>query len=163
MKIACVVHRFGADIAGGSEGHCRAIAERLAARHDVTVLTTCAQDHIAWRNEFPEGTARVGPLLVHRFPVERPRSLHRFAEISERVFSGDAPSELQEEWFRANGPETPSLVEFLSKRPLPYDRVLFWSFRYFQIYFGLPLVADRAVLVPTAEDDPVMRFDVLER
>ena len=31
MKLACVVHRFGADIAGGSEGHCRLIAEHLDA------------------------------------------------------------------------------------------------------------------------------------
>src|SRR5436853_449002 len=28
MKLACVVHRFGADLAGGSEGHCRLIADR---------------------------------------------------------------------------------------------------------------------------------------
>jgi len=48
MKLACVVHRFGADIAGGSEGHCRLIAEHLSARHDVTILTTCAKDHITW-------------------------------------------------------------------------------------------------------------------
>ena len=43
MKLACVVHRFGADIAGGSEGHCRLVAEHLAAHHDVTIITTCAQ------------------------------------------------------------------------------------------------------------------------
>jgi hypothetical protein len=46
MKLACVVHRFGAGIAGGSEGHCRLIAERLAAHHDVTILTTTARDHL---------------------------------------------------------------------------------------------------------------------
>ena len=46
MKIACVVHRFGADVAGGSEGHCRGVTTQLAARHDVTVLTTCAKDHM---------------------------------------------------------------------------------------------------------------------
>ena len=30
-------------------------------------------------------------------------------------------------------------------------------------YFGLPLVADRAVLVPTAEEDPLIHVDALER
>ena len=55
MKLACVVHRFGADIAGGSEGHCRLIAEHLAERHDVTVVTTTAHDHISWANHYPPG------------------------------------------------------------------------------------------------------------
>src|SRR5262245_22601559 len=41
LKLACVVHRFGADIAGGSEGHCHGVAARLAEHHDVTILTTC--------------------------------------------------------------------------------------------------------------------------
>ena len=50
MKLACVIHRYGADIAGGSEGHCRLVAEHLAAQHDVTILTTCAKDHISRRN-----------------------------------------------------------------------------------------------------------------
>jgi hypothetical protein len=31
------------------------IAERLSATHDVTVLTTCAADHVTWRNELPVG------------------------------------------------------------------------------------------------------------
>lgn len=41
--------------------------------------------------------------------------------------------------------------------------MLFWTFRYYQSYFGLPLVADRAVLLPTAESDPALRLSVLER
>ena len=83
MKLACVVHRYGADIAGGSEAHCRHIAERLAERHDVTVLTSCAKDHITWRNEYPTGESRVGPVTVRRFPVARQRSLNRFRTISD--------------------------------------------------------------------------------
>ena len=40
--------------------------------------------------------------------------------------------------------------------------MLFWSYRYADAYFGLPLVADRAVLVPTAEEDPLIHVDALE-
>lgn len=162
-RLACVVHRFGVEIAGGSEGHCRVIAERLAEHHDVTILTTTAKDHVTWRNEFPAGLSDVGRLHVHRFPVTRQRSIREFADISELVFSGDATIEDQREWFRRNGPEAPALLAHLEAHGRDYDWVLFWSFRYYQSFFGVPLVADRAVLVPTAEEDPAIRIGVLER
>jgi glycosyltransferase involved in cell wall biosynthesis len=163
MKLACVVHRFGSDIAGGSEAHCRHVAEHLASEHDVTILTSCAKDHISWRNEYPAGGSRLGPLTVRRFPAVRQRSLHRFADISELAFSGAASDAQQEEWFRENGPELPGLIEWLRERGREFDAVLFWAFRYAEVYFGLPLVADRAILVPTAEEDPVIRMAVLDR
>ena len=161
MKLACVVHRFGEEIAGGSEGHCRAVAERLAAHHDVTILTTTARDHVTWRNEYPVGRSEAGALHVHRFQVARQRSMQAFADISTRVFHGGASEALQEEWFRTNGPEAPDLLEHLKIHGASYDRILFWSFRYYQTFFGLPLVADRAVLLPTAEDDAAIRLDIL--
>ena len=46
MKLAFVVQRYGADIAGGSELHCRDLAQRLAPQHDITVLTSCARDYV---------------------------------------------------------------------------------------------------------------------
>ncbi len=163
MKLACVVHRFGPDIAGGSEGHCRLIAEHLAAQHDVTIITTCARDHITWRNHYPAGETREGGLRVLRFPVARERDLHRFLDLSDLVFAQRADAEQQEQWFRENGPDAPALLEYLRERGAGYDRVLFWSYRYAGSYFGLPLVADRAVLVPTAEDDPLIHVDALVR
>jgi glycosyltransferase involved in cell wall biosynthesis len=163
MKIACVIHRFGADIAGGSEGHCRLIADHLAGRHDVTILTTCAKDHITWKNHYPVGESRVGALRVVRFPVDQPRHLHRFMDISDRVFADRATLEEQEQWFRENGPDVPALLEHLRHHGDDYDRVLFWSYRYYDAYFGLPIVAGRAILVPTAEEDPLIHVDVLER
>src|SRR5262249_60986499 len=112
MKLACVVHRFGADIAGGSEGHCRLVAQHLAAGHDVTIVTTTARDHVTWANHYAPGESRDGALRVLRFPVERPRDLHRFRDISDRVFRGGADSADEEEWFRENGPQAPKLLEF---------------------------------------------------
>ena len=158
MKLACVVHRFGADIAGGSEAHCRAIAAQLAARHDVTVLTTCARDHVSWKNAYPGGVSQDGRLRVHRFPVTRERSLHRFKDISEQTFEGRGTRADEERWFVENGPQVPALVDYIGARAADYDRVLFWSFRYYHSYFGVPAAGARAVLVPTAEDDPVLSF-----
>jgi glycosyltransferase involved in cell wall biosynthesis len=163
VKLACVIHRFGPGIAGGSEGHCRLIAEHLAANHDVTIVTTCAQDHITWRNHYLPGESRVGRLRVLRFPVARERHLHRFMDVSDLVFADRATPEEQEGWFRENGPEAPELLEHLRRHGSDYDRVLFWSYRYYDVYFGLPLVADRAVLVPTAEEDPLIHVDALRR
>jgi len=163
VKLACVIHRFGADIAGGSESHCRAVALHLAQSHDVTVLTSCAHDHVTWENHYPEGESADGPLRVRRFPAVRRRDLARFRDISRKVFSGRGSDEDQEEWFRENGPVVPALLDELRAHGREYDRVLFWSYRYFPTYFGLPLVADRAILLPTAEEDPLIRAAALER
>jgi glycosyltransferase involved in cell wall biosynthesis len=165
MKLACVIHRFGADIAGGSEGHCRLVAEHLAAAHDVTIVTTCARDHVTWSNHYAAGDSQVGPLRVIRFPTVRTRHLHRFRDISDHVFADRASPQELEQWFRENGPEAPALLEFLERHASDFDLVLFWSFRYYNVYFGLPRAVrggGRAVLVPTAEEDPLIHVDGLE-
>lgn len=162
MKLACVVQRFGDEVTGGSEHHCRAIAEHLAATHDVTILTSCAQDYVTWRNVYAPGSSASGPLRVLRFPVARQRRLHRFAEISEIVFTARSSPAEQESWFAENGPEMPELLAYLRKDGAEYDRIMFWTYRYYQSFFGLPLVADRAILVPTAEEDPLIRVDILD-
>ena len=161
MKLAFVVQRYGADIAGGSEAHCRELAERLSARHDITVLTTCAKDYVTWENAYPAGAGSENGVHVIRFPVARQRRIKVFADLSDEVFDGGAPPDRQEEWFRENGPDTPALLEHLRAHGREYDLVLFWTYRYSPSYFGLPLVADRAVLVPTAEEDPAIDLDVL--
>lgn len=159
MRLACVVHRYGPRATGGSEAHCRALALRLAANpnHQVDVLTSCATDYITWKNVLPAGESRDGGVRVLRFPVARQRRLNRFREISEHVFAGRATPGEQDDWFRENGPEMPALLEYLEKHGHEYDRVMFWAFRYYHAWFGLPLAADRAVLVPTAEDDDLIR------
>lgn len=161
MKIACIVQRYGAGIAGGSEAHCREIVERLAPRHDVTVLTSCARDYVTWANALPAGESHEGGVRVIRFPVAQNRRLKLFADISDEVFAGPAPVARQEAWFKENGPETPALLDHLRRHGATYDVVLFWAYRYYPSYFGVPLVPGRAVLVPTAEEDRAIDLDVL--
>ena len=161
MKLAFVVQRYGTSVAGGSERNCRDLAERLSVRHDITVLTTCAKDYVTWENAFPAGPCTENGVRVLRFPVARQRRIKVFADISDAVFDGGAPPDRQQEWFRENGPDAPALLDHLRAHARDYDLVLFWTYRYFPSYFGLPLVADRAVLIPTAEEDPAIDLDVL--
>jgi glycosyltransferase involved in cell wall biosynthesis len=163
VKLACVIHRYGVEIAGGSEAHCRQLAERLSATgHEVTVLTTCAQDYVTWANAYPAGETTIAGVRVRRFPVRRTRRMKTFADISDEVFDARAAPDRQEAWFQENGPDAPDLLDHLRQHGGEFDLVLFWSYRYAPTYFGLPLVADRAVLVPTAEEDPAITLDVLE-
>jgi glycosyltransferase involved in cell wall biosynthesis len=162
VKLACVVQRYGADIAGGSELHCRDVAQRLAPQHEITVLTSCARDYVSWQNEYPAGESTDGAVRVIRFTVSQPRRLHEFSSLSDEVFEGGTPREQQEAWFRENGPQVPGLLDHLRQHGRSYDAVLFWTFRYYPSFFGVPLVRDRAVLLPTAEDDPAVHLDILE-
>ena len=58
-------------------------------------------------------------------------------------------------------PRCRSLLDYLREHGRDYDRVLFWAFRYYPSWFGLPLVADRAILLPTAEHDELIRTSAI--
>jgi glycosyltransferase involved in cell wall biosynthesis len=159
MRLCFVIQRFGLEVAGGSELHCRWLAGRLARRHDVRVVTTCALDYLEWKNHYPPGSATVDGLAVTRHPVRRPRDEHRFALISDLVFHEEHSLADERQWVVENGPECPDLVRALPRLD-DVDLFLFYSYRYYQTFFGLPVVRDRAVLVPTAEEDPAIELPV---
>lgn len=161
MKLAFVVQRYGADIAGGSENHCRELAQRLSVRHEITVLSTCARDYVTWENVLSPGESRDGQVRLIRFPSTHRRRMKEFAELSDVISDGATPEE-EEAWFGENGPIVPGLLDHLRQHGATYDLVLFWTFRYYPSFFGLPLVADRAILVPTAEEDQVITLGILE-
>lgn len=69
-RIAFVTVRYGLDINGGAEFHCRMLAERLAGDCQVEVLTTCVKDYTKGGNEYPPGTGIVNGVTVRRFRTE---------------------------------------------------------------------------------------------
>ncbi len=68
-KIALVTIRYGKDINGGAEYHCRMLAERLVDAYDVEVFTTCVRNYNTGINELPEGEEVINGVLVRRFKV----------------------------------------------------------------------------------------------
>jgi glycosyltransferase involved in cell wall biosynthesis len=154
VKVGVVVQRYGADISGGAELHARYIAERLSPHAEVRVLTTCARDYLSWRNELPPGEERVNGIPVERFPVAAPRHLDRFWRQSTLVFTRRHSLHDELRWLELEGPTSRALVARLRRSAGEFDYVLLFSARYYHAYYGARVVADRAVLVPTAEREP---------
>ena len=158
MRLAFVIQRYGLEVNGGAEMHCRLLAERLAKRHEVEVFATRALDYLEWRNHYPEGTEVVNGLPVHRYAVKRPRNARTFASLSNLCFHESHTREEEEAWVRENGPFSPALVKAVARARDRFDRVLFYCFRYYHSYHGVPAVRERAILVPTAEEDPAVHL-----
>jgi len=158
-----VVPRYGAEVGGGAETLARLYAHRLAASADVTVLTTCALEYRTWADHFPAGETVDGPVRVLRFPVPEPRDGAAFDGLSARLFGGRAGGpEAEREWMRAQGPNSPALLEHLSREGARYDAVLFIPYLYATTVDGLPLVAERSVLVPALHDEPPLALGIFE-
>jgi glycosyltransferase involved in cell wall biosynthesis len=161
-RLAVVVQRYGADISGGAELHARYIAERLASRFDVRVLTTCARDYLTWRNEFRPGSDSVNGIPVERFPVARERNLRDFGIRSRRVFTRRHTLKEELDWLDSQGPISPALLARLKRARNEFEFVLLFSVRYHQTYYGARAVPRQAVLVPTAEREPALGLGLFQ-
>jgi glycosyltransferase involved in cell wall biosynthesis len=154
VKLAVVVQRYGLNISGGAELHARYVVEHLARHAEVEVVTTCAADYVTWKNELPPGRESVNGVLVRRFPVRHERDPITFGRRSERVFENVHSLAEELDWLDAEGPTSPSLVDYLQRHGNSYDFCIFFSCRYYHAYYGARETASRAVLVPTAEREP---------
>lgn len=158
MRVAFVVQRYGLNVNGGAELFCRSIAEHMSKYWDVEVITTCAVDYRSWKNEYSPGTDIVNGIKVRRFPVDRPRALWKFRFLSlipnaERLWP---------EWMKAQGPHSTGLLDFLEKEKDNYDCFIFVTYLYCTTYFGLRKVREKAVLIPHAEDAPVLGYPIFK-
>lgn len=161
-RLAIVVQRYGAEVNGGAEVHARRIAELLREDVDVTVLTTCARDYATWADHYPPGPTELGGVRVVRFPVSAPRDAGAFDRAASRAYSAPADLARGRDWMSAQGPNAPGLLAHLRDEGDRYDAVAFVTYLYASTFDGLPLVADRALLVPTMHDEPPLRLRIFD-
>jgi len=159
VRIAFIVQRYGAEILGGSEFHCRMIAERLAEKHDVEVLTTCARRGPLWTNEDAEGQDRVRGVRVRRFPVVAEDRTGLDA-LRERLMREPHARAEELEWIRRSGPWSPALIEHLKRQHRSFDVLVFFALTHATTVFGLEVAPERSILFPYAQPDDVLRLGV---
>ena len=140
MKIAFIVQRYGAEILGGSEYHCRLIAERLA-----DAPPRRGADHLRPRlhhlEERVSGGHRPRPRR-HRAPLRhaRRRATSRRSTATRTGSSTTrTPTPTSMEWLEQQGPWRPALLEYLQRHHRAYDALIFFTYLYAPTVLGLQI------------------------
>ena len=162
-KVAIVVQRYGSDVLGGSETLAREYAERLIRRgFDVTVYTSTARDYVTWRSEYEAGASMERGVRIRRFVPERERDLKAFNALAEPMYARPTTVEDERAFLEAQGPFVPSLIDALRVDEGGYEAVLFFTYLYYPSVEGIKIAGPRAVFIPTAHDEPPLRFAVFK-
>lgn len=170
-KVAFVVIRYGQDMNGGAEQHCRMLAERLVSDYDVEVLTTCVKDYVKGTNELPEGEEWCGDVLVRRFPVApiRPdlhKEYERAAKVSRRLrkhlyqlgllkfIASIYPvwtynAETEHKYMQSHPLYSPALVSYIQCYKEEYKAIIPITMVYPPVYYASLYATERVILIPT--------------
>lgn len=159
--MAFVTPRFGAEVVGGSEAVMREIALGLHSRgHRVEVLTTTAVDHQSWTSVLRPGVTTEQGLVVRRFETV-PNLSGVGADTTTRIMSGE-PTTLDEQVSWLSHPfRVPDLFMHLLAHGEEYDYIVFSPYLFWTTTVCMPLVADRAVVVPCLHNEPYAHLEVI--
>jgi len=160
VRIAFVIQRYGKDVLGGSEYECRQVAELLAQKHQIEVLSTCAKDYTTWKNEFPPGQEIINGILVHRFPNIAQREMEEFNKFSDWIYYHKHRLEEEFLWLQMQGPFCPGLIAFLKANQDRYDLFFFFTYLYYPTYWGLMEVGYKSILQPLAHKEPAIFLNI---
>ena len=160
------MQRYGREVNGGAELHCKLVAERLAAREEisaVTVLTTCAKEYSTWANHYAPGVEHIEGVRVERFAAPFERVKYAQSLLAALTMHGPHPTALEKLWLITQGPIVPGLLWRLDSLAHDHDAVIFFTYLYFPTVAGITRVPkEKRVLVPTAHDEPPIRLRLFD-
>lgn len=162
-KICFIVQRYGLEVNGGAELHCRQLAEHMLKYYDhIDVLTSKAIDYMTWKDEYKKEEEIINGVHVKRFSVTHKRNADEFNSINQLVYDGCLPQEREEEWVDKQGPALPGLCKYLREHKEEYKAFIFFTYLYYPTVMGIKEVADKAIVIPTAHDEPFLKMQIFK-
>lgn len=162
MRVALVTPRYGPEVVGGAEHLARMVAERLKDHHQIEVLTTCAKDYRAWKNEYRSGLDVINGVAVRRFKNSRTRDLKSQIGLEDQLFCLSHSHKDELKWLERQGPCSKELISYIKEKKGEYECFVFFTFRYHPSYYGIELVGDKSLVAPFAENDPALDLEITE-
>jgi glycosyltransferase involved in cell wall biosynthesis len=100
---------------------------------------------------------------VLRFGVEKPRAAD-FNEFNGKYLSsGKRDIDTEKIWFEKQGPYSPAAISYIRENIGNYDVFIFVTYLYYLTVMGLPEAAEKAILIPTAHEEPFIHFKTFEK
>jgi glycosyltransferase involved in cell wall biosynthesis len=184
-KIAFIVQRYGLEVNGGAEYHCRVVAEKLKDLYDIEILTSCAKGYVTWENEYPEGITNINGIAVHRFPVDRLRGQREFRSLGRKIITKRKPYQKllrffglldlyekaipedvikrdEMKWIDLQGPFLTKLINYLKRNNTQYDALIFFTYLYYPTIYGVKVAPEKSILIPTAHDEPAIYMRIFK-
>jgi glycosyltransferase involved in cell wall biosynthesis len=180
-KIALIVQRYGTEVNGGAELHCRQIAEHLSAEYNVEVLTSCAKDHISWFDEYKAGVTDINGVSVRRFPTGNPHNRKKLRLVTRKLYKKRTYQKLLRflglnklnqaaitdkdyaGWVQYQGPYLLKLIQYLKEHESRFDALIFFTYLYYPTIEGLKIAPQKSILIPTAHDEPPIYFPIFKQ
>jgi len=166
-RAAFVIHRFASkiqqEVIGGAEFLAYQTAKHMAKYWDIEILTTCAKDYISWENEYPEGIEETETFCIRRFKVDCRRNLKLCNTLWEYIFNNAHTLEDEVKFLVAQGPYSSRLLSYIEKNKSNYDFFILFTATYCTTLFSMQLVPEKSFLVPTAENTPLIRLEVMRK
>lgn len=170
MRLALVTPWFGGELIGGAERLAWDLSHALVrARVDVDVLaTTCRSFHDDWSaNYHRPGASNLDGMTLRRFRVDS-RDRVAFSRANSALLSlrrdelrrdlAPLPREKTDAFLR-EGIRSSALLQHLQAHGNDYDALVFLPYLYGTTIEGVPLVADRAFLLPCVHDEAYAYLD----
>ena len=136
---------------------CLAAARACSGLGEIEILTTCAGDESSWREDTEPGLRWLGGVALRSFRADYPRVPPLADRLERAVATGVADRALEERWMQERGPCSWALLDHLARQAADFDACVFFGLMTATAVFGLPSLADRAILVAQLEDGVACR------
>ena len=165
MKVAFVAPFFGARAAGGAEHAARSLAMQLShAGLEIEIITTYLRDLTTGldRQVYPTGTSCEAGLCIRRFPVPQANMQH-FGALNDLILSGCKLTYAEELQFMTRHVTSPEMLEWIDKKRNAYDWFCFIPYLFGTTCFGVPIVAEKSIVIPCFHDEGYTHLQLVQR
>lgn len=174
-KIGFIILRYGDEVDGGAEKHCRMLAERLVGQYDVDILTTKFIDYNTFTPFYKNDVDHLNGVRILRFDSidfdsqKRDRlwkKALRFQKIRRNLFrlkSLKFISELFPSWtgmakadvdyYRSHGSYSPAMLSYIRDHHQDYKAIIGITYSQPNTFFGMLVAPEKSILIPTLHEE----------
>ena len=160
-KILILTSLFTGKSLGGTDRHTLELSKILSTQYDISICTTNSSDYITWRGDLIEGESQIDNIKILRFKIEKQRNIKKFNRLYTNLIKKNYISKEEGiNFITQQGPVVNKLIKYVEQNSMYYDIILFIGYMYFPTINSIPLVKEKAVIIPALHDEPVAYFPI---